>query len=450
MKHFRRIISLGCLAILLLPGSRARAEFSQGLSRLQALQRSGGRIEAEMTFTPVSLLSVSQEGMQTLRTFFDGLTIRYASQHSATEGWEEGSLSRAGQPLATAQLVNTQAGAAFLCDLLPQGVAAPDEETLLTALGMGTTLRTLFALRHQEDRDRLPLTRATPGQAYGMQMTVTQQQVESLRALLAPQLPGAYAESVNAILDRWTLTQPLQMDFTTSDTGTLTRLKASAQAARPGETPWTVKLDVRPRGDNLDAALDLTQDKQNTMSISLSIVRTDTKATRSADAQSTVKVRLNASGKLGGYQRALRLQATLGNTYRENGSGELVETLKNTLTLGYTDKDPAVRMLSLGDVSLSVKERGEAVSGIGDTDVRLTETLEAELSLGGKSVLKGTATVRIAGAKAQPVAWPEGAVSVSDLSPEARETLGTLPQLLAARFHPLSMEAAQSQSKEGN
>ncbi len=442
MKHIRRFLSIGCLALLLLPGGKARAEFSEGISRLQALGRSGGRIEAQMTLEPVSLLSIGKEGMRTLRALFDGLTIGYASQQGDTERWEQWSLTRGEQPLATAQLFNSQEGAAFLCDLLAQGVAAPDEDTLLAALGMSAPLRTLFALRNQEAQATAPLATATPGQAYAMQVTVTQQQLELLCALAAPQMPDGVAGALEGMLGRWTLAQPIQLDFATSDAGTLTRLKADARIARQGEAPWTVKLDVRPKGGNVDADLELTQDKQNTLSIALSIDSTDTKATRSADAQKSVKVRLNGSGKLGGYQRTFRLQATLSNSYRENERGELVETLKNTLTLGYTDKDPAVRMLSLGDVSLSLKERGEAISGAGAADVRLNETIEAALTLGGKTVLEGTATVQIAGCERQTVAWPEETVSLDALSPDA---LAALPQLLAQRIYPLLEEALEAQ-----
>lgn len=444
MKHIRRFLSIGCLAILLLTGSKARAEFSEGISRLQALGRSGGLIEAQMTLDPVSLLSIDKEGMRTLRAFFDGLTIGYASQQGDTEGWEQWTLTHGEQPMATAQLFNSQEGAVFLCDLLAQGVAAPDEETLLAAVGMGAPLRTLFALRNQEAQATALLAPATPGQAYAMQVTVTQQQLELLFALAAPQMPDGVAGALEGMLGRWTLTQPIQLDFATSDAGTLTRLKADARIARQGEAPWTVKLDVRPKGGNVDADLELTQDKQK-MSIALAIDSTATKATRSADAQKSIKIRLNGSGKLGGYQRTFRLQATLSNSYRENERGELVETLNNTLTLGYTDKDPAVRMLSLGDVSLSLKERGEAVSGAGAADVRLNETIEAALTLSGKTVLEGTAAVQIEGGERQTVAWPEETVSLDALSPDAIDALAALPQLLAQRIYPLIEEALEAQ-----
>ena len=108
-------------------------------------------------------------------------------------------------------------------------------------------------------------------------------------------------------------------------------------------------------GSNLDAELTLEQDSRNTMTFALAV------ESGREDGEDTQRIRLNASGKLAGYSRQIRVSATLRNAAQTDEAGQTVETLRNTLSVGFTDRSPAMQMLSLGDFSLSVKERGEAL-----------------------------------------------------------------------------------------
>lgn len=436
MKHLKQILS-AVLCMALLPIGAARAEFSQGLSRLEWLAQDGGRMEAQMTFAPEDFLSVGDEGMRTLRALFDGLTLRCVSQQSADRSLDAWSLSYDGVDFADAALIATPKGAAFESSLLPASVRAQSEAQLWASLGLSDVVQALFALRGQGTQKAAPYAAATPGQAYAMQMSLTQEQLENLFSLTSPQMSEPFQSTVGALLETWTLTRPVQVDWTTSDTGELTRLRANAAAACSGGAPWTLKLDLRVKNGNVNAELELEQDQRNTLKAVFTVDSTSTKATRSKEAAKTQKIRLNVSGKLGGYSRTLRLSASLSNTYRTNEDGKLSETLKNTLTLGYTDKDPAVRMLGLGDISLTVKERAEALTGEAAEDVRLSETLDVALTCDAKSILKGTAQIDIAGARAEEIELPETAETPGMIAGAA---LSELPQRLLERLLPLLPE----------
>lgn len=434
MKHLKQILSaVFCMALL--PIGAARAEFSQGLSRLEQLWQNGGRIETQMTFSPEDFLSVGDEGMQTLQSLFEGLTIRCVSQQSADRRLDAWTLAYGGVDFADAELIRTPDGASLESNLLPASVRAQNEAQLWETLGVSDVFQMLFALRAQGTQDAMPYAAATPGQAYEMQMSLTQEQIENLFVLMSPQMSEPFRSSAEALLGQWTLTRPLQLDWTASETGELARLKANAAASCSGGDPWTLRLDVRVKNGNVDAELNLEQDKRNTLQAVLAVDSTSTKATRSKEAAKTQKIRLNVSGKLGGYSRTFRLSASLGNTYRTNDAGKLSEILKNTLTIGYTDKDPAVQMLGLGDVSLTVKERVEAVSGEAAEDVRLNETLDVDLSCGEKRILKGTAQIDVAGAEAVEIELPES-TGASGMG----ASLNELPQRLLERLFPLLPE----------
>lgn len=236
MKHLKQILSaVFCMALL--PIGAARAEFSQGLSRLEQLWQNGGRIETQMTFSPEDFLSVGDEGMQTLQSLFEGLTIRCVSQQSADRRLDAWTLAYGGVDFADAELIRTPDGASLESNLLPASVRAQNEAQLWETLGVSDVFQMLFALRAQGTQDAMPYAAATPGQAYEMQMSLTQEQIENLFVLMSPQMSESFRSSAEALLGQWTLTRPLQLDWTASETGELARLKANAAASYSGGDP---------------------------------------------------------------------------------------------------------------------------------------------------------------------------------------------------------------------
>lgn len=439
MKRLNRWMCAACCLYLLLSAGPAHAAFSQGLERLAAWERAGGRIEAEIAFSPQELFSVGEEGMPALRALLDSLTLRYAWQQSDAGSLDEWTLLCGGQEAAFVRLTVTDQGAALESDLLPFAVRAADEASLLDALGLGGgALRTFLSLRAQTAGEAaLPALSATPGEAREEQITVTQAQLAAAIPALAARLPQPYGAALTAFAAGWTLQSPLEIKLDVAQSGAITRLQASLQAARAQETPWTVELDVR-NGSNLDAELTLEQDSRNTMTFALAV------ESGREDGEDTQRIRLNASGKLAGYSRQIRVSATLRNAAQTDEAGQTVETLRNTLSVGFTDRSPAMQMLSLGDFSLSVKERGEAVLGEAAQDVRLTDELEAELLVGGKEWLIGTAAFSLAAAPAQAVAWPETALDVDALTDAQRDALESLQVTLLQRLWPVLPPDAQA------
>ena len=438
MKRLKRWMCVACCLAALLPAGPVRAAFSQGLERLGAWERAGGRIEAEIAFSPQEMFSVGEEGMPALRALFDSLTLHYAWQQSAAGSLDEWTLLCGGQNVAYVRLTVTDQGAALESDLLPFGVRAADEASLLDALGLRAgALRTLLSLRAQTAGEAaLPALTATPGEAREEQITVTQAQLEAANPALASRLPQPYGAALTALAAEWTLQSPLEVELDVAQSGAITRLRASLQAAHAQEAPWTVELDVR-NGSNLDAELTLEQDSRNAMTFALAVEN------GREDGEDTHRIRLNASGKLAGYSRQIRVSATLRNASQTDEAGQTVETLRNTLSVGFTDRSPSMQMLSLGDFSLSVKERGEAILGGAALDVRLTDELEAELLVGGKELLVGTASFSLSAAPAQAIAWPDEAVDAKALTDAQRAELESLPAALLQRLLPALPPDAQ-------
>lgn len=189
-----------------------------------------------------------------------------------------------------------------------------------------------------------------------------------------------------------TLTQPIAVSWTADEEGTLTKASAVGAVQLPGEdAPWVIDLSAWGGKSKMSVEGTIARDDANRIELAVSITYESHSATRKQKAGHDVNVRVKASGKLGGYAKSLSVTVKSSNDWaRAEETGVLAETISQSVSIAYTDKDPAASMANTADISVTVKDSGTVQSGGTLEAARADFETDVLVKIGDYTLLEGT------------------------------------------------------------
>lgn len=442
------LMLLGVLPALAEDGEPGRDCFSPGVERLENALQNGG-IEITASFTPESMLSAKKAGLSVLQALFERASVTYrtnGAQELAQLCWDGG-------VLADLALVREADAVVLDGSILPFPIAARDESALYYALGMNAG----FAQMTAQSAWVTPVHLELPAQSG--ELTITQAMLDAL----------AQGTDVAGV----TLTQPIDVNWTADEEGTLTKAAVTGAVQLAGEdAPWVIDLSAWGGKSKMSVEGTLARDDANRLDLAMSITYESHNATRKQKAGHDANLRVKVSGKLGGYTKSLSVTVKSGNDWAQvEENGVLAEAISQSVSIAYTDKDPAAAKANTAEISVTVKDSGTVQSGgtleaaqadfetdvlvkIGDYTL-LEGTLAASMrELGAQEEILGAHTLHIATAgeatadeAEQTVAWLED-LSAEQLL-EVREVMtGRIAELMKTMY-PTLPEKTQNIIKDG-
>ena len=376
----KRIIAAALTVLMLLGALPALAQeepgrdcFSVGLEALESAMQAQG-VEITARFAPEAMLSTKTDALNVLKALFERASVVYRTdgmRESAQLCWDDA-------PLADLALLRTEDAVVLSGSVLPFAIAARDEQRLYHTLGMNAA----FAQITAQSAWLTPVHGFLPAQSGDV--TLTQEMLDAL------------AQETDAA--GLTVTQPIAVSWAVDEEGTLTKASMEGAVALPGEeAPWVIDLAAWGTKAKLSVEGTLTKDESNTLDLAASITYASNSATRKQNAGHEINVRVKATGKLNGYAKTLSVSVKSTNSWaRAEETGVLTETLRQTTTIAYTDKDPAASKANTSDISVTLKDSASVRSGGTQEAVQAECTTDVLIEIGGYTLLDGllSATLR--------------------------------------------------------
>lgn len=314
--------------------------FSPGLELLETAVVKDG-VEITARFTPEAMLSANKNAIAVLQALFENASVVLRMNGEA----ESAQLCWNDAPMADFSLLRGEDGVAVASSILPFPIVAKDEAQLYHTLGMNAG----FAQMAAQSAWVTPVHLALPT-ASG-EMTITQEILDTL--------------SQEGHLAALKMVQPLHLAWTINEKGILSKASMNGAVQLEGEgTPWVIDLAAWGSGSKMSIEGTVGRDEKNTLDVAVSITYATNKATRKEKAGHDVDMRVKLGGKLGGYSKTLSATLKGSNRWvREEETGVLNETIKQSVSITYTDKDPAASKANTANISVSIKDNGTVLSG---------------------------------------------------------------------------------------
>lgn len=341
--------------------------FSPGLELLETAVVKDG-VEITARFTPEAMLSANKNAIAVLQALFEraSVVLRMNGEAESVQlCWDEAAM-------ADYSIARGKDGVAVASSVLPFPIAAEDEAQLYYALGMNAGLAQMAAQSAWVTPVHLALPTASG------ETTITQEMLDAL--------------SQEGHLAALKMVQPLQLAWTINEKGVLSKASMDGAIQLEGEgTPWVIDLAAWGSGSKMSIEGTLVRDEKNKLDLAVSITYATNKATRKEKAGHDVDMRVKLSGKLGGYSKTLSATLKGSNRWvREEETGVLDETIKQSVAITYTDKDPEASKANTASISVSVKDNGTVRSG-GTQETPLADFKTTVLvEIGQYTLLEGT------------------------------------------------------------
>lgn len=400
--------------------SPSRDVFSPGMALFTACADGNEGISYEVRFAPTAMFSTNKIGFGVLKALFEEASV----QGQSRKGEQSFSLRWQGDSLAQWHITQDAAGVRMESTLLPEVVQAQSERALYALWG--------GAMPGDDVAAMLSQVLGVSWQSGWENQTVTLSQKE-LDALF-PQ---------DGSLPKLTVSKPLEFVCEASESGMLTKMKIDG-AVRVGDEAEAYVIDavIKNTAAKLTVEADITKDKKNTTHIAVSTSYTNTKATKTDKAKYAMDARIKISGKKGGYAFSGTVTCRVRNTWAyDEESGAMDERVTRSISLKYTDKDPAMGNYNLGSIALETKETYKVTSIPEKKDAALTGDIDIDLKLGTYTMLTGTASVTAA---TKPEA--ASATGANEATPDEATQNKATPDEAEAPWQAESLTSAQRQA----